>query len=113
MKVTNKTKNVILAQSAVSADNPFKRMKGLLGKKEFLPGEALILRPCSSVHTLFMRFPIDVLFVNKENRVIHSIASLKPFRLTRIYPLASFAIEFPSGTLKVNPAAVGDIISIG
>ena len=112
MKIINKSKNIVLAEDASNADNPFKRMKGLLGKKEFMLGKALILKPCNSIHTFFMRFPIDVLFINKENKVIAFLPSFKPFRLTRIYPASSSVIEFPSGTLKPNLVERGDIIAL-
>lgn len=112
MQILNQTQNTILAEKVIIADTPFKRIKGLLGKKDFKPGEALIIKPCNSIHTLFMRFPIDVLFVDKNNRVIKAISSLKPFCLTYIYLAASFAIELPSGTILASHTQLGDHLSI-
>jgi len=57
VKITNQTKNTVLAAHAAVADRLFKRIKGLLGKKGLGEGEALIIRPCNSIHTFFMRFP--------------------------------------------------------
>jgi len=113
MKIINITRNSsILAEEVIVADTPLKRMKGLLGKKEFNRGKAIILKPCNSIHTFFMHFPIDVLFVDKQKRVIRAISSLKPGRLTYIYFNAAFAIELPCGTLESTSTSKGDIIII-
>ena len=112
MRIVNKTKNTILAEEVILADAAFKRIKGLLGKKELKIGKALVLKPCSSVHTFFMRFPIDVLFVDKDNRIIKIIPSLKPFRLTGVYFHAAFAIELPAGTIQSTLTYKGDTLQI-
>ncbi|MCX5706994.1 MAG: DUF192 domain-containing protein [Candidatus Omnitrophica bacterium] len=70
MRIINQARNTILADQVIVADNPFTRMKGLFGRDEFKKGEALIIKPCNSVHTLFMPFSIDVLFVDKNNQVV-------------------------------------------
>jgi uncharacterized membrane protein (UPF0127 family) len=111
MKIINKNKNNILAEEVIVADTPFKRSKGLLGRKLFKPGEALVIVPCNSIHTLFMRFSIDALFVNKEHRVIKAIWNLKPFRITKIYFNSSFVVELPVGTICATATEEGDIIS--
>ncbi|MFA4842844.1 MAG: DUF192 domain-containing protein [Candidatus Omnitrophota bacterium] len=100
MKIINLTKNTLLADTAALASTPLKRFIGLLGRRAFLPGEALVLKPCNSIHTFFMRFPIDVLFLDKNGFVLKGIANLKPFRLTAIYFGAKLAIELPSGTIQ-------------
>lgn len=112
MKIINQTKNTTIAREAIVAETLFQRIKGLLGKKQLAEGQAIILRPCSSIHTLFMRFAIDVIFVDKNNIVIKAIAHLKPFRLTYIYFHAAFVIELPANTLKSTLTAIGDTLSI-
>ena len=74
-------------------------MKGLLGRKALLPGQAIILDPCNSVHTFFMRFPIDVLFLDKDYKVIRAIPKLVPNRITSIYWYSRCVVELPSGKL--------------
>lgn len=101
-----------MAEDAVIADKPLSRMKGLLGRKELKAGQAVVLRPCNSVHTFFMRFSIDVIFVDKKNRVVKTISSLASFRLTRIYFSSSFAIELPAGTILSSSTRKGDLIGI-
>jgi uncharacterized membrane protein (UPF0127 family) len=113
MNIVNKTKNTLLAQDVCVADTVLRRIKGLLGRNDFRQGEALIIKPCNSIHTFFMRFPIDVLFVDKHNKVIKATPALKPFCLTYIYFNAAFAIELPAGTLASTSTAKGDFISIG
>lgn len=110
MRLVNQTKNIILAEELILADTPLKRLVGLLGRKEFRKGQALVLKPANSIHTFFMRFPIDVLFLDKENKVIKAISCLKPWRIT----VASFAtvmtIELPCNTLEEIPTTEGDIL---
>ena len=94
------------------ADTLFTRMKGLLGKKELPQGEALCIKPCFSVHTFFMKFPIDVIFLNKKNQVIAAVRNLKPNRITRLYPRSFSVLELPSGTIAASNTEVGDEIKI-
>lgn len=112
MKIINLTQNTILAEEAVVADTLFKRLKGLLGKKEFNPSQALLLKPCNSIHTFFMAFPIDVLFVAKDNRVIKAVFSLKPFCFSAIYFKAAYAIELPVGIIQSSLTVQGDALSL-
>lgn len=111
MKIINQTQNTILAEEIVVADTFFKRLKGLLGKKEFKTGQALLLKPANSIHTFFMAFPIDILFVAKDNRVIKAISFLKPFCFTAIYFKAAYAIELPAGVIQSSLTVQGDVLS--
>jgi len=111
MKIINTTKNSVVANEVIIANTPFMRMKGLLGKKELKKGQALILDPCNSIHTFFMRFPIDILFLDKNNKIIKTISCLKPFRLTSIYFNATSAVELPIGTIQSLSIQKGDILS--
>ena len=110
MQIINKTKGKILAEKAGLANTIFSRSKGLLGRKDFKQGEALIIVPCNSIHTFFMRFAIDVLFVDSENKVIKAISNMRPFRLSNLYFSARYTIELPTGTIKTTSTAPGDIL---
>jgi len=112
MKVTNLRNGKELSNNVAEADSLFKRMKGLIGKTEMKAGEALLIKPCMSIHTFFMRFPIDVLFLNRRNKVIGLKKNLQPNRLTRIYFSAVSVLELPAGTLKGIDTRVGDEIEI-
>jgi uncharacterized protein len=71
----------IACERCTLADNSLARLKGLLGRRGLAPGEGLLLRPAGSVHTWFMRFPIDVVFMDRDLRVIDVIHELRPWRL--------------------------------
>src|SRR4030043_1691072 len=100
MRAYNLRNGKELSNNVTIADTLFKRMKGLLGKKEMLNGEALWIKPCISVHTLFMKFPIDIVFLNKRNQVIAAIRNLQPNHITRLYSKAASVLELPAGILE-------------
>lgn len=112
VSVFNISKTTILAKEAVVAVSLWQRMQGLLGRTDFLANEGLILQPCSSIHTFFMHFPIDVLFLNKNMRVIKQIQNMPPFRLSTIVWTSCLAIELPAGTIQQTNTQKGDIIEI-
>ena len=112
MQIINRSKNTILAKEAIVADTLFKRIKGLLGKRAFQQGQALIIKPCNSIHTFFMRFSIDVLFVDKNNRAMKAISAFPPFRLSNIYFNSAFVIELPAGTINSTSTSEGDLLLI-
>jgi uncharacterized membrane protein (UPF0127 family) len=81
------------------ADTPVARMKGLLGRRSLDPGEGLLLRPAGSVHTAFMRFPIDVVFLDRELRVLRVEPSVSPWRLVAQRG-AKAVLELPAGAAR-------------
>lgn len=112
MKINNTTKNVILADNVTLAQTVLARLKGLLFRKEFRNGEALIIKPCNSIHTFFMRFPIDVIFIDSNDKIVKIRKEIKPFRATPVYFKSKFVIEFPSGTVEVTNTTESDILLI-
>jgi len=108
MQIFNQTRKTILADNALMANSFFKRARGLLGRRAFTYGQALVLKPCNSIHTYFMHFPIDVLFVNKNNTVIKTVTGLKPFHLSPICLESKFVIELPPGAIKFTSTSLGD-----
>ncbi len=112
MKIINLTKNTILADEAKMANNFFTRLVGLLNRRSLNKGEALILTPSNSIHSLFMRFSIDVIFLDKAGKVIGVLPSFKPFRLSRIYFNSHSVIELSENTLQLTQTQPGDIIQI-
>jgi uncharacterized membrane protein (UPF0127 family) len=91
------------------AETRRQRRKGLIGRDE-LEG-ALVLRPCRQVHTLRMRFPVDVAFCDRDGFVLHT-ATLVPWRLSRPVPRAYFAIEARAGAFERWKLVVGDILEV-
>lgn len=100
-----------MAEDVLIAGSFFKRIKGLLGRRNLDKGQALIITPCNSIHTVFMRFPIDVLFVDKTNKVIQALPDVKPFKFTGIYFQANEVIELPCETIKNSLTSIGDQLS--
>ncbi|MBI5598335.1 MAG: DUF192 domain-containing protein [Deltaproteobacteria bacterium] len=88
-------------------------MRGLIGKKGLKKGEALLIRPCRGVHTLGMRFPIDVLFLDSGGRVVGIRENMPPMRLSWFFLKAEAALELPAGTVSSTGTMVGDVIAIG
>ena len=112
MKIINTTKNTELAVDVLAADSLLLRMKGLLGRKEFRLDQAIILKPCNSIHTFFMHFPIDVLFLDRSNSIVGIIENMKPYRISKIYLKAYYAIELPAGTIKITNTRLLDSITL-
>jgi uncharacterized membrane protein (UPF0127 family) len=112
MKVINTANNNELADNLVLADTFLGRMRGLLGRDALVRGEGLWIKPCKGVHTFGMRFPIDVVFLDRQLRVIAVTRSLPPNRLTRMYINAASVLELPSDTAEHTATVTGDRISI-
>ncbi len=110
MRAINLTAKKELAGDVSVASNILKRIKGLLGTNELNIGEAMWIRPCTSIHTFFMRFPIDVILLNKQNRIIALRKGLRPNRMTPIYLQAASVLELPEGIICATSTRVGDEI---
>src|SRR5512143_1455787 len=93
VRIVNVTQGAVLAESAETAKSALARMRGLLGRKGLETGRALILEPAQSIHSFFMAFPFDALFVSRDLTVLHLIAGMKPFRISRMVWQARSVIE--------------------
>jgi uncharacterized membrane protein (UPF0127 family) len=79
-RVVIEERSTVVCEICAVADTPTRRMKGLLGRKQLPAGEGILIRPTSAIHTWFMRFPIDVVFLDSELRVLDVASELKPWR---------------------------------
>lgn len=113
MKVINLSNNAILGNNIKFADSFILRLLGLIPKKVLHKGEGLIIKPCNSIHMLFMNFSIDVLFLDKDCKVIYLLENFKPWKISRIIKGSAFVIELPAETIKYTNTKIGDIIKIG
>src|SRR5512145_1637770 len=75
------------------------RLKGLLGTRSLPPGEGLWLRPCRQVHMFGMRYAIDVVFLDEQQRVVHLVSDLAPGRISPKVGSAASVLELPAGTI--------------
>lgn len=112
MRAINRRNGAVLAERVERATSVRARLRGLLGRDSLPPGEALVIEPCTSIHTFFIRFPIDALFVARDGRVVRALASLSPWRATRVYPAAALVIELPAGTLQRTGTVEGDAVAL-
>jgi uncharacterized membrane protein (UPF0127 family) len=102
--VRNPGRAIELTPGAIVADSAFARMRGLLGRDD--PGDGAWIEPCSQVHTMFMRAPIDVIFVDRDDRVLHVTPALRPWRLSRWVRGARAVLELAAG--HAGSTAAGD-----
>ncbi len=108
VRIDNTSQGTALAIEARVAGTAWTRLVGLLGRSLLPPGEALVLEPCRAVHTAFMRFAIDVVFVDRRYRIVKLAPALKPFRMSGRLLGDLAAIELPSGAIAESRSAVGD-----
>jgi uncharacterized protein len=87
------------------------RRRGLLGRDTFDRGSALIIAPCAAIHTFFMRFAIDVAFVDRDGRVLKNYAAVPRRRIA--FSITAFAaIELPAGAIAECEVTAGDIVRL-
>ena len=111
MVLVNATKKTVLSDRCHFANTVLKRMVGLLNRRHLAEGEGLLLDRCYGVHTFGMRFPIDVLFLDKDLHVIRAVKALPPYR-TCIVRKAVYVLELPVGALDLTRTEEGDQIQI-
>ncbi|MBU0478476.1 DUF192 domain-containing protein [bacterium] len=103
--------NQILGQGVVVADTWQMRTKGLIGRSKLDSGEGLLIKNCKAIHTWFMRFPIDVVFMDKNSCVVKTISQLKPFRLAFGGRSAQHVLELSSGAISSAQVRIGDMVN--
>ena len=107
LRVKNLTRNVLIADRADIADTSAKRRTGLLKRTGLDKGEGLWIAPCEGVHTFGMKFPIDVLFLNKKREVLKVRPNMVRGRISFSLLAHSF-LELPAGTAEATGTAAGD-----
>ncbi len=107
----HKYKAINLELRIVHANNFWQRFKGLLFYKSPLE-EGLLITRCNSIHMFFMKFPIDVVFLNQSNTVVKVVSNVKPWSFISPVNLANSTLELPSGTISKRNICVGDTINI-
>lgn len=98
--VTVRVDGRAVAERVRVARSVLSRMVGLLATPRLEEGAGLLLDPCSSVHTAFMRYPLDVVYLDRGNTVVRVAANLKPFRLSFGGRGARRALEMPAGAAE-------------
>ena len=112
MPVINLSKETWLATKVRKADNFLTRLVGLLKRTNLGPEEALWLMPSKGIHTIGMKFPIDVVFLNRANVVVGLISELAPYRISSINLRGYSVMELPAATIKKSRTELGDQLEI-
>jgi uncharacterized protein len=112
LQVVNLTRGVALVNQGNTADNPWRRFRGLMGVATLPPGSGLLIEPCDSVHTHFMRLPIDVLYVTRNHQIVPIAHAMKPWRIGRRWRQSHYVLELPSGTAAQTGTQVGDQLEV-
>jgi len=110
--IINLTKKTWLATKVRKADNFLTRLVGLLKRTHLGPEEALWLMPSKGIHTIGMKFPIDVMFLTKDNQVIGLISGLAPYRISTVHLRGYSVVELPNGTIRKSRTELGDQLEI-
>lgn len=100
-----------ICKKMLIANHIFDRMKGLMFSTELPDCDGFLISPCNSIHTFFMLYNLDVLFLDKNFNVIKVIYNLAPWKMTWIYFRANQVLEMKAGTLKQN-IKVGDQLEV-
>jgi len=112
MLARNVTRGAVVASGVCVARSWWSRLRGLMLAPELRPGEGLLILRCRSIHTHFMRFPIDALFLDGEGRVVAAAEAMRPWRISRHYAAARDVLELPAGTIAATGTRSGDRVSI-
>ena len=96
----------VVCERCLYARSPWLRMRGLLGRRELPAGEGVLLEPASSIHMLFMRFPIDAVFLDRDRRVKRVVEGLRPWRFAAAWGSRS-VLEIAAGEAAGRGVAAG------
>jgi uncharacterized membrane protein (UPF0127 family) len=107
----NSRTGAAIATDVEIANTSETRRRGLLGRESLEPSAALILVPCFSVHTAFMQFPIDVIFVDREGEVVRIVRNLEPWRVAASWA-AHAVIELAAGVVGAGDVKIGDRLQV-
>lgn len=111
-KIVNQRNGAVVAEYLRKANTFLTRLKGLLGSDVLHVNHGLWIIPCKSVHTVGMKYPIDVVFVDRKTRIKKLVSGLKPYRVCRSVKGAYSVIELPEGTIDKADLKRGDRLII-
>ena len=111
LALVNVRTGVPVGTRLIAAFDSASRRQGLLGRSSLMAGDALILAPCSAIHTAFMRFPIDVLFLDRAGTVLKAAPDVQPWRV-RLAWRAFAVVELPAGVLRSTGTLTGDAVEL-
>lgn len=104
--------NQIICNKVDIADSFFKRLKGLMFTKELPPDSSMYIYPCGQIHTFFMNYDIDVLYLDKNNTILAIDDSIKPCKVGKKVKGAVAVVELQAGKAKKSNIKVGQALKI-
>jgi len=108
----NVTRQSLVAEEVTMADNYFKRLMGLMGKPGLPANAGLWIVPCGDIHSFFMRFEFDAIFVDRQNTVLHLVERMKPWRISKFVKGGRAVLELPAGAIAASQTQIGDQIEL-
>jgi uncharacterized membrane protein (UPF0127 family) len=113
LAIENCSRAVVIAWRGELADSLWTRFRGLMLRQSLDADQALIIDPCSSIHMFFMRFPLDVLYVDRHDRIVRVQENIQPWRIGPLRTKgARYVVELPVGTIARTGTTIGDTIRI-
>lgn len=114
LMLVNESQNIVIASRVTIAKTFGARLRGLMDRRriDFPDGSALIIIPCKQVHTWFMRFPIDLLFVDKDDTIVSALSQVQPYKVSRYVSASYMVVELPPGTINTTGTREKDKINI-
>src|SRR5699024_4120891 len=110
--ITNTRNNLTLANQVRLTTHLWGRLRGLMCKKKLEDGKALFIYSCQQIHTFFMKFPIDCIFIDQEYRVIELIERFEPWNYSKRVPKALGVIELTKGVINRTDTQMFDLLEI-
>ena len=108
MIVKNADRDTVLGEAIEVALTAAQKVKGLLGRDCLADGQGLLFKGCGSLHTFFMQFPIDIIYLDRAGKVLKSSASVRPFKIVAAPLRAYYALELPAGAISKSATRKGD-----
>jgi uncharacterized membrane protein (UPF0127 family) len=112
MTIYNVTKGVTVADRAKKANSFLARGRGLMMAPPLAQGGGLVIEPCNSIHMFFMRYPLDIIFLDEQGTVLFMYEGIKPWRMGRVVRRAKCAVELPEGAIAASRTEVGDKLQV-
>lgn len=110
--IYNETKGITIADKAVKAASFLARGRGLMMAPPIATGGGLVIEPCNSIHMFFMRYPLDIVFLDEYGTVLFMYQGIKPWRVGRVVRRAKCAVELPEGAIASSRTEVGDKLQV-
>lgn len=109
--IVNETRGTVVCEHAEIADNPWRRLIGLMGRRGLPPGHGMWIKPAPSIHSAFMRFDFDAVFLDRDLRVVRIAEQIPPWR-ARVAKGSHSVLELSAGQSAARGLQVGDVLAV-